>query len=437
MVECARVDLRLYPFDRGEPIALELEGQPVRAFSDEPVAVALYAAGVRVLSRSIKYHRPRGAFCFAGACNGCLMRVGGVPNLKSCRETARDGLQCQRQNALPSVEIDMLAAADWLFPRGMDHHTLGTSSRALNAVLRKVVRQVGGLGLLPDRDGHTSPYRAPHDLAVCVIGAGPAGLSAATAAASHGRQTLLLDTDVAPGGSLHAEPGGHARARALAERADSAGVERWHGALALGFYPDDHGGCLAVRRGTGLERIRARAYVVATGGHDQNALFPDNDRPGVLAARAAGRLLHRHGVRPGERLAILHDGGRAAPFATRLFESLAAAGVPASLVTPPRTIAKLRGLRELSGLELDDRTRVPCDTLAVAEAPAPASELARQMGAEVTLDAAGGGFRVVTTPDQRFGPRGFACGDVCGYRGPDAAAEDGERAGLAAAEAVP
>src|SRR5437016_6461411 len=161
------------------------EGDDVVAVRGEPIAVALFASGARVLSRSIKYHRPRSFFCLAGHCGACLMRVDGVPNVKTCRAPARPGVEVERQNAFPSGSFDVLGAADWFFPKGMDHHTLMTSSRALNAILRKVVREVGGLGRLPDEELGPAelPPGARRQVDVAIVGAGPAGLAAAIAVA--------------------------------------------------------------------------------------------------------------------------------------------------------------------------------------------------------------------------------------------------------------
>jgi sarcosine oxidase subunit alpha len=130
--------------------AIDFEGEAVAAVAGEPIAVALFAAGTKVLSRSIKYHRPRSFFCLAGHCGACLMRVGGLPNVKACRAPAAEGVKVERQNAFPSAGLDVLAAADLFFPKGMDHHTMFTQPRAVNVLMQKVVRQVGGLGRLPD-----------------------------------------------------------------------------------------------------------------------------------------------------------------------------------------------------------------------------------------------------------------------------------------------
>jgi len=101
----------------GEPVTIDFEGAPVRALAGEPVAAALFAAGIRTLGRSTKYHRPRGLFCLDGHCASCTMRIDGRPNRRACMVRAREGLACERQNAFPSADVDLLAAADWLFPR--------------------------------------------------------------------------------------------------------------------------------------------------------------------------------------------------------------------------------------------------------------------------------------------------------------------------------
>src|SRR5262245_33454290 len=77
---------------RGEPVTLSFDGRQHRAYAGEPLAVGLYAAGVKVLSRSLKYHRPRAFFCLAGHCGACLMRVNGLPNIKSCQVACHEGM---------------------------------------------------------------------------------------------------------------------------------------------------------------------------------------------------------------------------------------------------------------------------------------------------------------------------------------------------------
>src|SRR5713101_5136000 len=86
------------------PITFRFDGRPIAAYEGDSVAAALYAAGVRIFTRSFKYHRPRGLLCCAGRCPNCLMNVDGAPNVRTCVAPAREGMQVRHQNAWPSLE---------------------------------------------------------------------------------------------------------------------------------------------------------------------------------------------------------------------------------------------------------------------------------------------------------------------------------------------
>jgi C-terminal peptidase prc len=442
-------DLRGFPGAPlpGEPVTIDFEGTPVPAFAGEPVAAALFASGIRTLGRSTKYHRPRGLFCLDGHCASCYMRIDGRPNRRACLVPARAGLACERQNAFPSADVDLLAAADWLFPRGMDHHTLMTRSRAGNAVFLKMVREMGGSGTLPDAVAAPA-VSTDEELDAAVIGGGPAGLGAAReiARAAPGARVALYDEQATPGGSLHAEPGGGERARELAAEARAAGARLVPNATVIGFFPEDVGadgspGVLAVATEAGLVRVTAKRTLYATGAYDQNLPFADNDRPGVIAARALGRLAFRWGIRPvpaAARVVILD----AAPMTATLEQALTASGVQVECVDVARhpVVAALGGKR-LRGVEIASgggkRKTVAGDLVAVAALPAPASELPRQHGARVAFDAARGGFAAVVDAQHATDVSGvFACGDVTGFVGTAAAARAGAAAGRALASTL-
>ena len=398
-------------------MTIQLEGDPVRAYEGESVAVALFASGVDVLSRSVKYHRPRTFFCLEGHCAACFMRVDGVPNLRSCREPVREGLACERQNALPSATWDVLAAADWLFPKGMDHHTLLAKQPLLRPVLHKVVRELGGLGHLADAPPAEIPTMKTRKVEVLVVGGGPAGLACAAAAAKRGRQVVLVDENDRFGGSMLAEP--KADPAALVERARAAGVELVARATALAWFPEEN--LLAVQTPAGLQKITADKTVYATGAYDQNVFCEDNDRPGVFAGRAVGRLLLRYGVRPGARIAVV---GRWS-YADRLAPALEAAGIA---VVRAAEIARVHGSRWVESVELPGGKREECDGVAACAEPLPASELARQQGARVK--GARGAFAVeVDAGGATSVPGVFACGDVTGALTPARAAEQGAALG--------
>ncbi len=366
----------------GDAIHIDFEGEAIPAFAGEPVGVALHAAGVDTLARSPKYHRPRGLFCLDGHCASCFLRIDGRPNQRACVTPAREGIVCERQNAFPSVDLDVLAAADWLFPEGMDHHTMMTGSKTGNALFLRLVREMGGSGTLPVAPPERDAVVIDETIDACIVGAGPAGLAAAHAIATATRgapiRVRVFDEQPLPGGSLHAEHGGSARARTLAAAAVAAGVEILPGATAIGYFPEDETadggrGLLAVTTGSALRRVRARCTVYGD-----------------------------------------------APTAAPLVETLKGVGVAAAHAT----------------LAVAGKRR-PGDIVAVAAVPAPASELARQHGARVAFDASRGGFAVaVDAAGATSVPGVWACGDVTGYVGTAAAQRAGAEVGRAVAAAL-
>lgn len=400
------------------------------------MAAAALASGVRILSRSLKYHRPRSFFCLEGHCGGCLVRIGGVPNLRACQMACAPALEIEGQNAFPSTEMDLLGAVDFLFARGLDHHTLMTSSSVLNHLANRVVRQLSGLGKLPSEAARETPEVAVHQVDVAVIGGGPAGLAAAKATAAAGASTLLLDDQLHLGGSLRADPrfGPDAASRAVDEAA-AAGASLDGQTTAIAFFPEDAGGVLVSASATRAARIFAKQWIWATGGYPVNLPVPDNDRPGVIALRAAGRLLVDHGILAGDRICVIAT-PRMAEEAQVTAEALRQAGADVTVVEE-REVDRVRGRGWVAGVDLADGRRIDCDLVAMAAIPSPASEGPRQQGCQVALSAEGGGFGLVVDERGRT-TRGdaWACGDVCGYRGPAAAAAHGARVGAAVIEAL-
>jgi sarcosine oxidase subunit alpha len=419
---------------RGASVDVRFEGHAVRGYAGESVAAALFASGARVLSRSLKYHRPRTFFCMEGHCGGCLVRIDGVPNIRSCLAPCAAGTEIEGQNAYPSPELDLLGAVDFLFPRGMDHHTLMTGSSILNNLASKVVRQLSGLGKLPSKVATELPAVRTLRVDVCVIGGGPAGLAAAAAAAKTGVSTLLVDDQLRLGGSMLADPrAGVAAADKAANAAMMAGVTALTGSTAIAYFPEDDRGVLAIATPTGLVRAQAKRWVWATGGYATNLLFPDNDRPGVMAARGIGRLLVQHGVLAGDRVCVIVGPGMN-DYADALASALRTAGAEVTQVVD-EDVERARGRSWVTAIECRSRRRVDCDVVAVAALPAPASEGPRQMGCQTVLDPGKGGFRLIVDRDGHTSAPGvLGCGDVTGFAGIAAAAKAGAHVGTIAAE---
>jgi sarcosine oxidase subunit alpha len=416
-----------------------LDGHAVPARRGEPIAAALLAAGRPLISRSAKYHRPRGAFCLAGSCGSCLVRAGGLPNQRACRTPCESGLTIETQNVLPSAAHDLLGAIDLVYPHGLDHHHLMTWSVLANRAAVAVSRRLAGLGELPDPAALSAECAAvpaaEERFDVLVVGAGPAGLAAAEALAEAGRRVLVADGEPAPGGRLRCRYGlpgepDLAWVARVADKVVGAGGEIAARTTVLGLWRDGGSplaGLDAEAPPRRLRLVRPERIVVASGGHPQPPALADGDRPGVYGGRGLAAALAEHGVVPGRRAVVLGEGAEPEALAARLV----AAGMEVRRV-PSAEGARVLGRARVRALELAGE-RILCDVVAVANPPAPATELARELGAEVVLDPAAGVFALRVSSDGRTTVPGlFGAGEVTGPMDAAGAAESGRRAGEAA-----
>ena len=150
-----------------------------------------------------------------------------------------------------------------------------------------------------------------------VIGAGPAGLGAATVAAGEGLRVLVVDEAPRSGGrlplQLHQDAAGRwtpgqAEARRLTDAAMAAGARIVTGACAWGLFPGWEAYLAAIDPAEDAhvpDRVRATAVVVATGAVQRPVALPGWTLPGVLCAGAAQALLHVHRIRPGGRAVVV------------------------------------------------------------------------------------------------------------------------------------
>jgi len=82
----------------GRKVTITVDGRALEAHEGEPVAVALMAAGKRVLRYTEKLGEPRGIFCALGRCTDCAMTVDGHPNVRTCVTPVREGMRVQTQH---------------------------------------------------------------------------------------------------------------------------------------------------------------------------------------------------------------------------------------------------------------------------------------------------------------------------------------------------
>ncbi len=87
----------LLTFERSREITFFFNDRELKAYEGETIAVALHAAGVKILSYSHRRNRPRGFFCAIGHCAACLMKVNGTVNVRTCTTPVQAGDMVETQ----------------------------------------------------------------------------------------------------------------------------------------------------------------------------------------------------------------------------------------------------------------------------------------------------------------------------------------------------
>ena len=441
--------------DRGRSVRFRFDGREMTGFAGDTVASALVAGGERLVGRSFKYHRPRGLMT-AGPeePNGLLevLEPGGqiTPNTRATVQEVFDGLELRSQNRWPSLRHDLMAVNDRFAPflgAGFYYKTFMWPRKFWEGLYEPLIRRAAGLGRLSGRHDEAPYERAFAHADLLVIGAGPAGLMAALAAARAGADVILADADSRPGGRLLAEDeavdgqsGASWADGVLAELRSLPNVRVMLRTTVTGAH--DGGQWAAVER-VGLHRapapdlarecfwrITAPRAILAAGALERPIAFPDNDRPGVMMASAVRGYLHRWGAVAGSKVAVFgaHDD------AHRTARDLVAAGVTVTSVIDPRedapegegyrtragaVVIGTRGRLGLTGLRVREGGTefwVEADVLAVAGGWNPTVHLTCHMGARPVWDE--GAVAFLPPPEDAPGavpgliPAGAAAGRV-------------------------
>ena len=308
------------PGGEAPTLCFSFDGRAMLARSGDTLAAALLANGVVLTGRSFKYHRPRGVMSAGVEEPNALVTVGeggrATPNTRASDVFVYDGLVARSQNAWPSLGFDMgavLGLAAPVFAAGFYYKTFFGGPK-LWMFYEKFIRRAAGLGPSPSQ---ADPDHYAHRAGFCdvlVVGAGPAGLAAATEAAKGGARVMLVEQDAALGGSLLRDGGDLTAAEQARKAVEAAGGVVLTRTTATGIW--DHGlvtlNQLCTEPGevpsAGIAQrhwhLRAGRVVLATGAIERPLTFADNDRPGVMLSQAVRAYTTRFGVLPGHRVVI-------------------------------------------------------------------------------------------------------------------------------------
>jgi sarcosine oxidase, subunit alpha len=349
--------------DRSRVLRFTFDGEEYEGHPGDTLASALLANGVRLVARSFKYHRPRGIFSAGPEEPSALVQLETgdftEPNRRATDIALYDGLQAASQHAWPRLDRDvgaLIGGVAPLFPAGFYYKTFIRPRGLWRYLWEPALRRMAGLGRAPGSPDPSRYDKRHTHCDVLVVGAGPAGLSAALAAGRGGARVILADGDPLFGGALlrrahqiDDDDGASWAAEAVAELAAMPEVRLLPATSALGRYDDNYvvaaervGELLGPAAPAGMPRlrlwhIRARQIVLATGALERPLVFPGNDRPGIMLASAVETYVRRYAVLPGRRAVLFADNDDA----YRCAATLAEAGAEVAAIVDPRDTPSL------------------------------------------------------------------------------------------------
>jgi NADPH-dependent 2,4-dienoyl-CoA reductase/sulfur reductase-like enzyme len=329
---------------------------------------------------------------------------------------------------------------------------------------------------------------------LAVIGAGPAGLSAALTAQAAGLSATVIDENPRPGGQIfrqmpeafrvaRPEALGHTfqKGQALLEKVSGAGIQLRLDTTVWGLF---HPLTLALHRGDSTQSLRCRTLILATGAYDRPMPFPGWTLPGVMTLGGAQALVKGQRVLPGARIVLAGSGPFLLPVAAQLLKGgakivaileaskprswLGKAGVlwkqwerfreaweymrPIAAARVPvrfgQTIVAARGdqaLEEVTVASLDREWRpvlgseytLEADTACVGFGFSINTQLSTLCGCDHQYKPGYGGWVVSHDSWQRTSAQNvLVAGEATGIAGVDAAVAEGAIAGLGAALAL-
>lgn len=422
--------------NRDVAVEFKFENKTINGFDGDTIASALLANKQWLLSRSFKYHRPRGALTMAGQDANTMVQLPSNPNALADKEVIKEGMLVGAQNYTGSLEKDsgaLLGLFSRFLPVGF-YYKAFFKPRGMWEKWAPLIRKKAGLGIIDQQ--LKSPYydKQYKFYDVVIVGGGPAGMQAAIDVAVHDCEVLIVDENPILGGSLNytrldAEGirAKSLRTKLVASIEANSNITVMTNAVCNGWFADNW---LPIICGNRLYKVRAIQTILCTGAIEQPALFHNNDLPGVVMSSAAQRLIHLYGIKPGSAAVILTGNNDGYGTALDLYD----AGVMIKAIVDLREnpdydeiarAAVARGITVKTGCAVyaahnrkathitsvdvrkivsqgvcaNDGEIIDCDLLCMSVGYTPAYQLACQAGGQLSYDDQSAMFTLSSCPD--------------------------------------
>jgi len=257
-------------------VSFSFDGRKLTGFEGMVISSALFLNKIKIFGHHVKDNSPQGIFCANGQCAQCNVIVNNIP-VKACMTPLKEGMIIESCNGLPELPPE---------------------DKAVN---------VGDSEFI--------------DTEVLIIGAGPAGLSAAKILGEQNINVIIIDDKAELGGKLvlqthkffgsqkdvYAGKRGIDIAKILGNSVRSlSNVRIWLDSVCLAVFSDGLVGILKENKKYAL--IKPKYLLIATGAREKMLLFPGNTLPGVYGAGAFQTLVNRDLIKASEKVFIVGGG---------------------------------------------------------------------------------------------------------------------------------
>jgi thioredoxin reductase len=307
---------------------------------------------------------------------------------------------------------------------------------------------------------------------LAIVGAGPAGLSAAIEAARAGVRVSVFDENSRPGGQLikqihkffgskdhKAGIRGIDIGNQLLKEAQTLRVDIRLNTTVWGIFEEN---VLGISGNDWIDTVCAEKVILATGANENTITFPGWTLPGVMGAGAAQTLMNLHRILPGKRILMVGSGNVGLIVSYQLIQAgahvvavieaakkvggyavhaakLKRIGIPIYTSHTVKEAWGKNGIEKAVISEVDDRwngirgteKEMDVDTLCIATGLSPLAELAWIAGCSFTYRSELGGHLPIHSENMETTVKNlYVAGDITGIEEASTAMEEGRVAGI-------